>query len=490
MTVLGVRLSETVRAALPGVGLVPRPPSRLQPRALLLIDVVAVLAATFTVSIAYGDLRRSPGSLLLWLAVFNVLIIGILIVRRAYRFRLSGTVVDELGSVVIASSTSVVLVVALRAFVSAEPDAGLDTLWWGAFAAVNLAVVHVASYRLRRRRFRAGGGHETLIVGAGTVGRQVARRFLERPEIGLRPVGFLDKAPRLDVQCDLDPPILGASWDLERQAIAHNVDQVVIAFSTAPHQVLVDIVRRSHALGLHVLMVPRLFEEVPLGKHTEFAGGIPLLRIEPPSSAWQVTLKYMIDRVVAAVALVLLAPIFLMAAVAVRRSSKGPIFFRQRRVGLDGREFDMLKFRTMAGSADVQGEGDAAWVISIIADGEPDEGPAQSVDRRTTAGRVLRKLSVDELPQLINVLRGEMSLVGPRPERAGLVPMFNQNVYRYADRHRMKGGITGWAQVHDLRGETSLVDRVEWDNRYIQHWSLCLDLKILLLTIPAMIRGG
>lgn len=439
-----------------------------------------------TASIASGNMHRSTFR---WLAVFDLLVLGVMVVRGTYRFRLSSSVLDELGPVVVATVSAVVVVLAARSIVPRDPDAALQTLQWGALATLNLAFVRIGAHVGRRRRFRAGDGFPTLIVGAGSVGRQVARRFLEQPGLGLRPVGFLDKEPRFNLQDELELPVLGASWDLERHALAYNIDHIVIAFSTAPHHVLVDVVRRSHILGLHVLLVPRLFEEVPLGTNTEFAGGIPLLRIEPAARGWRLSIKYLIDRVTAGFALTALSPMLLLVALAVRCTSRGPAIFRQRRIGLDGREFDMLKFRTMTGSAEVQGEADARWVGDIV-NGEAlprSGGPA--ADRRTPLGRFLRKSSIDELPQLINVLRGEMSLVGPRPERATLVSVFNGNIYRYADRHRMKCGITGLAQVHNLRGETSLVDRIEWDNRYIQHWSLWLDLKILLLSLPAMLRG-
>jgi len=451
---------------------------------------VATTAATFTASIAYGDLYGSHGTSLPWLVAFNVAVLGILISRRTYRFRLSGPVLDELSSVAIPAAMATGIVIVLQALFSGGSEAPVQTLTWGVFAAAILAIVRTASHFGRRRRFLAGEGYRTLIVGAGTVGRQVGRRLLERPALGLRPVGFLDKEPRFDQLGDPELPVLGASWDLEAKAMDHHIDHVVIAFSTAPHQVLVDIVRRSQAVGLHVLVVPRLFEEVPMGNKAEFIGGIPVLRIERPANGWQLRLKYLIDRVAAALALIVLAPLLLTAALAVRLSSPGPILFRQRRVGLDGCEFDMLKFRTMTGSTYTQGEADAGWVADVLNGSEPDSNPGSPPDRRTTVGRVLRKCSVDELPQLINVLRGEMSLVGPRPERVAMVSLFNQSVYRYPDRHRMKGGMTGWAQVHDLRGETSLVDRIEWDNRYIQHWSLWLDLRIVLMTVPAMLRGG
>jgi lipopolysaccharide/colanic/teichoic acid biosynthesis glycosyltransferase len=178
-------------------------------------------------------------------------------------------------------------------------------------------------------------------------------------------------------------------------------------------------------------------------------------------------------------------PVTAAAGVGILLTLGRPVFFRQVRVGRDGRTFEMLKFRTMRPAPST---GD----IELNAlDLPPDTAPGgvEGDDRRTKLGAALRRCAIDELPQLINVLKGEMSLVGPRPERPEFVGLFEQSVYRYAERHRVKSGVTGWAQVHGLRGKTSLSDRVEWDNYYIENWSLWLHLKVLLLTFLAVVRS-
>ena len=176
-----------------------------------------------------------------------------------------------------------------------------------------------------------------------------------------------------------------------------------------------------------------------------------------------------------------------MIAAAILLTMGRPIFYKQRRVGCDGHVFSMYKFRTMRGSPQEGGEADEDWAASVLAPVRL--APAARIeDRRTRLGSFLRSWSLDELPQLLNVLNGEMSLIGPRPERVHYVERFNDVVYRYADRHRVRSGITGWAQVHGLRGKTSLADRVEWDNFYIENWSLGLDLKVLALSMRAVIR--
>jgi lipopolysaccharide/colanic/teichoic acid biosynthesis glycosyltransferase len=171
--------------------------------------------------------------------------------------------------------------------------------------------------------------------------------------------------------------------------------------------------------------------------------------------------------------------------VAVKLSSPGPVLFRQRRIGRDGRDFEILKFRSMRIDDDgVAPRPASANLVAVPRDVGP--GGVEGVDRRTAIGGLMRRTSLDELPQLLNVLRGEMSLVGPRPERPEFVDLFGSRIERYDDRHRVKSGITGWAQVNGLRGKTSLRDRVEWDNYYIENWSLSLDLKIMLMTVASL----
>ena len=173
-----------------------------------------------------------------------------------------------------------------------------------------------------------------------------------------------------------------------------------------------------------------------------------------------------------------------------RLSSPGPAFFRQRRVGRDGKVFSFYKFRSMSEVKASEAGGGEASALDFLLAGDIAPGGVEGADRRTPVGRFLRRTSLDELPQLFNVLRGDMSLVGPRPERPEFVELFRQDIVRYGDRHRVKSGITGWAQVHGLRGQTSLAERVEWDNYYIAHWSLGLDLKILALTLLALFRNA
>jgi exopolysaccharide biosynthesis polyprenyl glycosylphosphotransferase len=313
------------------------------------------------------------------------------------------------------------------------------------------------------------------------VGRLTARRLSAHPELGLRPVGFLDKDPIESGNGEASPPVLGASWDLERVVREHGIEQVIVTFSTAPHEVMLRLARTCEELGVRVAFVPRLFDRMTERVHVEHVVGLPLMsaQITNPKGA-RFAVKHAVDRVVAALLLVLVAPVLAASAVGVLISLGRPIFFRQARIGRDGRTFHMLKFRSMRVA-------DRPPRFELSPDTAP--GGVEGIDLRTTFGDFLRRTSLDELPQLVNVLRNEMSLVGPRPERPEFVSLFGEEINRYDDRHRVKAGITGWAQVNGLRGKTSISERVELDNYYVQNWSLWLDVKIVLMTFVAVFRS-
>jgi exopolysaccharide biosynthesis polyprenyl glycosylphosphotransferase len=483
-----------------GAELVWRPAPRLRratrsdgarPVARALIDLLSLIIAA---GISGSDDAAVLGA---WEWPLIAVAVAVLAATGAYRPRRRLRLDYELRRVVAGIGLACITVAATAMLLGGRSGIGdAVTVLWLAGSAVAGAgrLALYAGERATAGRGTAQG--RTLIVGAGHVGRLTARRLLARPQLGLRPVGFLDKEPLDAADAPALPlPVLGASWDLERVVEAEEIDTVVVAFSTAPHQVLLDLVRRSWELGADVMLVPRLYEVEGRRLRTQHLGGLPLIAVgtsDPRGFAF--TLKYAIDRIVAGVALVLLAPVLALTALAVRCSLGRPILFRQQRVGLDGHVFDMLKFRTMHGAPDQHGEADADWAALVLAGeaGGPAAARTAAVSRRSRVGDFLRKLSLDELPQLWNVVRGDMSLVGPRPERSHYVEQFEGVVYRYGDRHRVKSGLTGWAQVHGLRGETSLADRIEWDNFYIENWSFWLDLKIVVMTLPALVgrRGG
>lgn len=323
----------------------------------------------------------------------------------------------------------------------------------------------VISYRLFTRSRRAGYDlDDTLVVGSGPTGVEIARALEDNPEVGLVPCGFVDR-----FECDSELPLVGRPEDLPLILAATGVRQVVIAFGGTSEAELVDIVRRCHDLDVQFYVVPRLFElGVSAGNVGQEVDGLPLVKVANPHQRAR-RAKRLFDLVTAAILLALTAPVLALCALAVKLTSRGPVFFRQLRIGVGGRPFEILKFRSMK----VNDDSNTQW-------------SADDDDRVTAVGRILRPSHLDEMPQLINVLRGEMSLVGPRPERPHFVEQFSVEVDGYEYRHRVPVGITGWAQVHGYWGDTSVDRRVRLDNRYIENWSMWRDLVIALRTFPTL----
>jgi exopolysaccharide biosynthesis polyprenyl glycosylphosphotransferase len=464
----------------------PAPVSRRRRRGTVLVvaDVFTLVLAVVANAVGASAAGATVGPPI-WLALYLALTIAAIAARRGYRFRLKTSPFEYVGQIVGATALAATLIIAARVVLDPDPEAAAQVVRIWAFSTVYLIGGRVAAELAANRT--ASAALNTLIIGSGDIGNTLARRLHERPELGLIPIGFLDNNPLIDGREEAHGvPVLGASWDLEEVVRQHGVEHVIVAFSTAPHHVMLSLVRRCRALGVDVSLVPRLFEEMSRRVMIEHVGGIALARVDRTDPrGWQFELKYAIDRIVGVTLLVLTAPVMLAIAVAVKLSSPGPVFFRQPRVAIDDREFDILKFRTMRVGGDRQVEA-AQWVAQAL--GDEYELAAQSEDRRTGVGRFLRRTSLDEMPQLLNIIRGEMSFIGPRPERTGPASTFGEHVYRYGDRHRVKSGLTGWAQVNGLRGQTSLQDRIEWDNFYIENWSPWLDVKILLLTPGAVLR--
>ena len=444
--------------------------------------LLAVAAALFGATAADVHATTWPAFL------FPPLVMGLLAIRGVYRPKITVQYLDELGHVVGACSVAAMTIIAISVFTAGAGEQAelLARVWL--FGMVYLAGSHyVLDVTQRRARIERAIAVPTLIFGAGKIGAQVERRLDEKPELGLRPVGYVDPYPPSDEQVPgRRVPILGSPEDLESIVARTGAKHVVMAFmsSRGSDATLVPVVRKCDELGLDVSLVPRLFESINVRVKLEHIGGMPLYRLRAVNpKGWQFAVKHALDRVMAAVLIVMLAPLLVAATAAVRISSPGPVFFRQRRVGRDGKPFDLLKFRSMR-ITDPRPKPN----VQVLLPEDTAPGGVEGADRRTTIGKLIRRMSIDELPQLFNVLKGEMSIVGPRPERPEFVELFERRVTRYEDRHRVKAGITGWAQVHGLRGKTSLSDRIEWDNYYIENWSLWLDLKILLLTVAAVFK--
>ena len=454
---------------------------------------VLVLAAAVSLSLlgAPSGVSAGQGG---WLAgLFSVAALALIHLRRAPDDRLSASVLETLANVIGVSSLAAMITICAESIVRVEHPLRLVLRLW-IFAVVYLGCSRFLLVNARRGAMsRDALRTPTLIVGAGVIGAHLANRLSSDSAYGLRPIGYVDADPLHQSLTGVHPllPVLGSPDNIADVIARTGARHVILSFSSGPDYTLVSVVRTCERLGIDVSLVPRLYESVNERSTLDHVGGLPLLTLNAINPrGWQFAIKHALDRGVATISVLVLSPLLLTIAVAVRLSSPGPVLFRQRRVGRDGHEFTMLKFRSMRGSPNAEGEADAGWAAVIRGElpGRRGGPISPGLDRTTRVGRILRDSSLDELAQLFNVLRGDMSLVGPRPERVAYVRDFEQYVARYSDRHRVKSGLTGWAQVNGLRGETSISDRIEWDNHYIANWSLGFDFRIILMTVAEMLR--
>ena len=445
-------------------------------------DLLMLTLASSAAVFAAPELATAGNRLLA--ALFPFVALAIMSARHGADDRLHASILDAGADVVRAISSAAVLTLAAASVVGTSHPVALTLRLW-LFAVIYAGVARIVLVSIRIHTVNsAAASVPTLILGAGSVGELLVKRISDDPRYGMRPVGFLDAdpGPRRDGLTSPAIPVLGGPTDLASAVARTGARRVILAFSSEPDHLLVDRVTECQQLGVEVLLVPRLFESINHHVTLDHVGEVQLLwlRQTNPRGA-QFAIKHALDRILALATLIVLAPLMALIALGVRLSSPGPALFRQRRVGRDGRVFDILKFRTMR-AADSDRE--SAFV-------PPDgcaPGGVEGEDRRTPFGAWLRGTSLDELPQLVNVLRGEMSIVGPRPERPQFAARFGEEVDRYDHRLRVKSGITGWAQVNGLRGQTSIAERTIWDNYYIQNWSWRLDLQIILLTIADLLQ--
>jgi exopolysaccharide biosynthesis polyprenyl glycosylphosphotransferase len=435
---------------------------RLPTLVLPVVDVAAFVAAALLTGTAS-------------LKTLTVLVLILMLFHQAdlYRSRLSLSILDDIPAVVgrsLAAGAGAMVLGGLN-----DGTAGTARLWTAVVFAGLCLVGRVFAYsaiRAARRGQRLR--QRTLLLGAGSLAGSLAGNLLTHPEYGLKPEGMLDDDPML-AEGERPVPVLGRYDDLSRVVVEHEVDIVIVTFGSVREPSMVSMLRACDRLACEIYFVPRLYELHTVTKDTEVLWGVPLVRLRRApfrTRAW--TGKRIFDAVLAASALLFLAPVMAVCAVLCRWET-GSFVFRQTRIGLDGRPFTLFKFCSLRPAA--QAESAHRWNIA-------EDGRLRSV------GKFLRRTSLDELPQLWNVLRGDMSLVGPRPERPFFVDEFTRKIPWYTARHRVPAGLTGWAQVHGLRGDTSIADRARFDNFYIENWSMWGDVKILLRTVGQVLGAA
>jgi exopolysaccharide biosynthesis polyprenyl glycosylphosphotransferase len=389
---------------------------------------------------------------------------------RLYHRQRALSYVDQFYAIFAAASVGTIIAIAFISFFFKNqldyPRLMMVYIWTLTILLASLGRV-VQSRTQRSLQARGWGEQRILIVGSGEAGRVVMQKIRRSPDLGYRVMGFVDDTPKVKAVQNL--PVLGKTEDLPALIEAEQINEVIIALPEATHQEILKIVGKCDQGKVAVKVFPDVFQimasEVSIGD----LGGLPLLAVRDTAlRGWRLILKRTIDLAGSAIGLILLSPFMMLLAILIKLESSGPVFYTQERMGLDGKRFMMLKFRSMRANAEQ--ETGPIWA-------RPDD------DRRTRLGSILRRISFDELPQLINVMLGEMSLVGPRPERPIFVEQFKKSIPRYMDRHREKAGMTGWAQINGLRGDTSIIERTKYDLWYIENWSLALDFRILIRTI-------
>jgi Undecaprenyl-phosphate glucose phosphotransferase len=387
-----------------------------------------------------------------------------------YRPRRISSRLAEVSDIAQACTLAVLILVALTFFFKQFEFSRLVIVYFWGFSILSVSLVR-GSFResLRLMRRRGYNLRHIVIVGEGMLARKVVEKIRARPELGLRIAGLLVADPKTVGEKVEGLHVLGTYEQAGELARELSIDMVFIAIPLDAYGRMEGILRSLEEAIVDINVVPDLYQYITLRGGVEEFEGLPLISLQDsPSYGWNHVAKRVLDVGLSGIALLITAPLLLLLAAAIKLTSPGPVLYRQERMGLDGRTFQMLKFRSMRNEAEE--DTGAIW--------------ATRDDRRRTAiGALLRRTSLDELPQLINVLRGEMSLVGPRPERPVFIEEFRKRIPRYMLRHKVKAGITGWAQVNGWRGDTSLDRRIECDLFYIEHWSLLFDLKILWLSL-------
>ena len=472
--------------------------SRYQARlsALFAASDVLAIAATFVYSYAFrfhsyfipvDPAKGTPTfrSYLIILPLFLAVHLAIFFLQGFYKSRLRRTKIDDFFSITINAVLTIVVVMAISGYFNAYTTGvaplfrmkivKLSHLFLAVyFVGVVLTISFLRNqiYFFMKRRYARGLNlRNILVVGAGEMGTAVAQKLFTYRDLGFVVKGFLDnhKPEGFRVLIEDGVPVLGRVSDLGRVIEAQNIQEVYVALELKNYPEILEALQVVNKYPVNVRLIPDLFQLLTLKANVQDLDGYPVICVdEVPLRGARRFIKRVFDMVVSGLGLLVLSPFLLLVALLVKLTSRGPVFYSQERIGLDGRRFKIHKFRTM------------------VAGAEQTTGPVMcrpADPRITKIGRLLRKYSIDELPQLINILRGDMSLVGPRPERPEFVKEFTDNIPKYMLRHKMKSGLTGWAQVHGLRQGTSIEKRLEYDFFYIQNWSFALDLKIIWMTL-------
>ena len=387
-----------------------------------------------------------------------------------YRPKRMSSYFNEAFDIAKACTFSVLILIFLTFLIRQYEYSRLVFLGFWIMTIAAMSIERVAFREILRYLRRKGYNlRYALIVGTGTLAEDILKRIELHPELGIKAVCFVSSEVYNSSESFKGIPVAGIYKDIRGIIKGKKIDQVIIALPAEKHGVTVEILKDIEDEIVDIKVVPDLYEFMSLRGGIEEFDGLPIISLQDtPLYGWNIVVKRVADIIVSITALILTAPLMFLIAVLIKLTSPGPVFYKQERMGIGGDIFQMLKFRTM--------RTDAEKTTGPVWAGKDDP-------RRTKLGSFLRKTSLDELPQFMNVLRGDMSIVGPRPERPIFIEDFRKKIPKYMLRHKMKAGITGWAQVNGWRGNTSLEKRIECDLFYIENWSLLFDIKIMWLTV-------
>lgn len=413
------------------------------------------------------------------LAIHVMSVLLVFFLFRMYHLVRATSRVDQFYAIFGGLTVGTLLSVALSALILKNsvfevnlPRVMVFYAWAGGVLLVTLGRWALQQFRAALQS-RGAVQDKVILIGAGEVAQLVIQKIQSQPFLGYRLLGVVagDRGGPEAAELIEGLPVLGQPEDLPRLMDTLAIDEVIIATPAAPDEEMVRLIALCHREGVSIKVFPDVFELMAAGVTIDDLGGLPLLNVRDVAlRGWRLTFKRAMDLVGSAVGLVLLSPLLMLVALLIKLDSPGPIIYVQERMGLDAKPFPLFKFRSMRMDAEASGPG---WTVK--------DDP-----RVTRLGRLIRKYSLDELPNLINVLLGDMSLVGPRPEQPTFVEQFRAMIPRYMERHREKAGMTGWAQVNGLRGDTSIIERTKYDLWYIENWSVWLDIKIIIRTL---VRG-
>lgn len=403
-------------------------------------------------------------AVVIWLIIFYML--------GAYRPRRNASKIDEINLVLKGVTLGMLIVTSATFYYRgfSYSRSIFIFIWLTSVFFISISkilIMHYQHYLHRKKKSML----KVAIVGSSRWGNDICETIQKDPGLGLNMIGHIGRNPTLAKKS----AYLGEFDRIEDIVKNHHIDALYLALDEVESQKLIFLIHACIGLNVEFYLVPNLLEMMTSRLRIESLGEIPVLKIkEVTITGWNAVFKRFVDLFVSFFLLVVFWPLFILVAFIIKLDSKGTVFYRQKRVGIDGYEYVLIKFRTMYMEA------------------EKETGPVWTVkndSRVTRIGRILRRTSIDELPQLINVLKGEMSLVGPRPERPYFVKQFRSQIPKYLERHRVKSGMTGWAQVNGLRGEVSIEKRTQYDIYYVENWSFLFDIKILIMTIWAIMKG-